>query len=117
MSFDCFEHFPDFEVAFKECARVLKKGGRMLWTVPFVVSNESNTIRAKIEGGAIQHILPPEYHGDPVNTEGCLCFTHFGWEMLEQVSANGFSDAYAIPYGSREFGYLGAGQIVFVAVK
>ncbi len=96
---------------------MLKKGGRMLWTVPFVVSNESNTIRAKIEGGAIQHILPPEYHGDPVNTEGCLCFTHFGWEMLEQVSANGFSDAYAIPYGSREFGYLGAGQIVFVAVK
>jgi hypothetical protein len=37
--------------------------------------------------------------------------------MLEQVRANGFSDAYAIPYGSREFGYLGAGQIVFVAVK
>jgi hypothetical protein len=117
MSFDCFEHFPDFQKAFTECARVLKPGGRMLWTVPFVTASERNIIRARVVDGRVEHLLPPEYHGDPVNTEGCLCFTHFGWDMLRQVRSGGFSDAYAIPYGSKEFGYLGAGQIVFVAVK
>jgi hypothetical protein len=89
----------------------------MLWTLPFVTSNERNTIRATVINGPIEHLPPPEYHGDPVNTEGCLCFTHFGWEMLEQVRSSGFSDAYAIPYNSKEFGYLAAGQIFFVAVR
>jgi SAM-dependent methyltransferase len=117
LSFDCFEHFPSFEKAFAECSRVLKPGGRMMWSVPFVTNKAANTIRARVIDGTIKHILPPEYHGDPVNSEGCLCFTHFGWEMLEQVRRCGFSDAYAIPYGSREFGYLGTKQIVFFAVK
>lgn len=117
LSFDCFEHFPQFDRAFMECARVLRPGGKMFWSVPFVTTSQANIIRAKVINGEIEHVLPPEYHGDPVNTEGCLCFTHFGWEMLEQVRRSGFSDAYAIPYGSREFGYLGASQIVFVAER
>jgi SAM-dependent methyltransferase len=117
LSFDCFEHFPTFEKAFAECSRVLKPGGKIMWSVPFVASNSENTIRAKIIDGEIVHILPPEYHGDPVNTAGCLCFTHFGWEMLEQMRRSGFKDAYAVPYGSTEFGYLGSGQLVFFAVK
>jgi hypothetical protein len=117
LSFDCFEHFPRFDGAFMECARVLRPGGKMFWSVPFVTTSQANIIRAKVINGEIEHLLPPEYHGDPVNTEGCLCFTHFGWEMLEQARRSGFSDAYAIPYGSREFGYLGASQIVFVAER
>lgn len=117
LSFDCLEHFPSFEEAFAECSRVLRPGGKMMWSVPFVKTNPKNTIRAKIVDGTVEHILPPEYHGDPVNTAGCLCFTHFGWEMLDQVRSSGFKDAYAVPYGSREFGYLGPGQLVFFAQK
>jgi hypothetical protein len=117
LSFDCFEHFPRFDRAFMECARVLRPGGKMFWSVPFVTTSQANITRARVINGEIEHVLPPEYHGDPVNTQGCLCYTHFGWEMLEQVRQSGFSDAYAIPYGSREFGYLGASQIVFVAEK
>lgn len=117
LSFDCLEHFPSFEDAFKECSRVLRPGGKMMWSVPFVKTNSKNTIRAKIVDGVVEHLLPPEYHGDPVNTAGCLCFTHFGWEMLDQVRSSGFKDAYAVPYGSREFGYLGTGSLVFFASK
>lgn len=117
LSFDCFEHFPSFEQAFTECARVLKPGGKMMWSVPFVALNAGNTIRAKISNGIVEHLLPAEYHGDPVNQEGCLCFTHFGWEMLEQVRQGGFRDAYAVPYGSPEFGYFGGNQLVFFAQK
>lgn len=117
LSFDCFEHFPDFLQAFRECARVLKPRGKMMWSVPFAVTQKRNTIRAVIEGGAIRHIHPPEFHGDPLSAEGCLCYQHFGWEMLEQVCDSGFSKTYATMYESHHFGYIGEGQLLFVAVK
>jgi SAM-dependent methyltransferase len=117
LSFDCFEHFPDFTKAFKECSRVLKPKGKMLLSVPFVSSQQNNIIRATVAEGKIIHHLPEEYHGDPINEKGCLCFTHFAWEMLDQVRASGFSDCYALSFSSKIFGYLGGEQILFVAVK
>jgi hypothetical protein len=118
LSLDCFEHFPEFNKAFSECCRVLKKGGSMVWSVPFNRKSEKNIIRASVNpSGEVVHHLEPEYHGDPINDAGCLCFTHFGWEMLDNVRSSGFSDAYAVMYWSKEFGYLGGEQILFVAVR
>jgi hypothetical protein len=117
VSLDVLEHIPDYLSAFKECARVLKDGGRMMWSVPFIASSPVNMIRAKIEDGKIVHLQPPEYHGDPLSGDGVLCYQHFGWEMLDQMRVAGFRDAYAIAYLSTEFGYLGSNQFMFVAVK
>lgn len=115
VSLDCFEHFPSYRRAFEECRRVLKPGGRMLCSVPFSGLRE-NTVRARLaDDGTVQHLLEPIYHGDPMSKEGCLCFTHFGWEMLDQLRAAGFRDAYAALFWSKEFGYLGGEQILFVA--
>src|SRR5205085_2298506 len=101
-----------------EAARVLQPGGKFLWSVPFADNSYKNIIRAVIdEHGQVNHLLEPEYHGDPVSDKGILCFTHFGWEMLDQVKAEGFSDAYAFIYRSDIFGYLGNEQILFVAEK
>ena len=118
LSFDCFEHMPDFESGMREVSRVIKKGGRMLWSVPFRNDLVCNLRRASCgsRGEIIHHELP-EYHGDPLNTSGCLCFTHFGWEILEQVKRSGFSDVYAVTYWSDVFCYLGIEQIVFIAIK
>jgi SAM-dependent methyltransferase len=117
VSLDVLEHIPDYEQAFKECARVLKDGGKMMWSVPFIPNSPTNLVRAKIENGEIIHIQPPEYHGDPLSGDGVLCFQHFGWQMLDQMRSAGFSDAYALCYHSREFGYLGGEQFMFVAIK
>jgi SAM-dependent methyltransferase len=117
LSFDVFEHIPDYQIAFKESHRVLKKGGRMLFSVPFVMSSEKTIIRATREiDGSINHLLPAEYHGDPVNSDGILCYQHFGWDMLGDLFKAGFSDACALIFWSKEFGYF-TQQIQFLAIK
>jgi len=117
LSFECLEHVPNFDKAMKEMARVLKPGGKMMWSVPFRSDRETNLNRAELKpDGTIVHHEPPEYHGDPLNPEGCLCFTHFGWQMLDQVKNAGFQTVYAVFYWSDIFCYFGRG-VIFVAIK
>jgi hypothetical protein len=86
--------------------------------VPFQRNSDKHIIRARVlPNGEIENILPPEYHGDPLNSEGVLCFYHFGWELLDQLHAIGFASATSQLYWSRELGYLGHEQIIFLAKK
>ncbi len=105
-------------MALAECFRCLKKNGTLLFSVPFNRFSQSNLVRAKIdEHGSVEHILEPEYHGDPTNTEGCLCFYHFGWEILDQLRQVGFTQVRAHFFWSEKLGYLGEEQILFSARK
>lgn len=90
VSLDVFQYIADFRLAFRECHRVLKNGGRMLWSVPFAKHSEKNIVRASVDN-------------------------HCGWEMLDDVRAAGFKDAYAIFFYSSRFGYLGGDQVMFVS--
>lgn len=118
VSFDVLEHVPDYSKGFGECFRCLEPGGLLLFSVPFT-GLPSTTTRARLgTSGGIEHLLPPEYHGDPLKNEGCLCFYHFGWDMLDQLRAAGFDGAEALFYYSERLGYLGKGeQMIFVARK
>ncbi len=72
-----------------------------------------------VERNAKKHLLPPEYHGDPLDPRGCLCYHHFGWVVIDFLKAAGFRQTTAYSIWSRELGYLaGEGDIVqFIAVK
>lgn len=118
LCFDVFEHIPDFRAAFREALRCLKPGGSLLFTVPFNRNSDEHIVRARVnKNGEIEHVLPPEYHGDPLNTEGVLCFYHFGWDLLNELRNLGFASAEAYLYWSKELGYLGYEQILFMAQK
>jgi SAM-dependent methyltransferase len=118
LSFDVFEHVPDYYKALSECYRVLRKGGIILFTVPFLATSEKNVVRATVsDSGEITHILEPEYHGDPIKSEGCLAFYHYGWELLDSLKDVGFQDVKSLVYWSPELGYVGGEQMIFYARK
>lgn len=117
VSTDVFEHVPNPDVAFFECARALKKGGILVASIPFYCARNDTVVRARIKDGKVMNILSPEYHGNPVSPDGSLVFSEFGWDLLSKLRAAGFSEAHVDVYGSRLLGHLGDGQIVFRAVR
>ena len=78
VSSDVLEHVPRLDRAFSETARVLRPGGAHLFTVPPRLSTRA---RAEVVGGKIQHLLPPEYHLDPLCPEGILAFWDVGPDL------------------------------------
>ena len=117
ISNDVFEHVPDIDLALAEAARVLKGNGRLFFTIPFHSNSDHTKKRARLVDGNIEMLLPPEYHGNPIDpVNGSLVFYDHGWDILERCCENGFSDAYALGYYDPLFGHLGGGlQFLFVA--
>lgn len=112
---DVFEHVPDYRTAFAEARRVLRPGGRMVFTIPFFPDLPTTEVRAQfLDDGSITHLLPPEVHGNPVG-EGSLCFQHFGWDILDSLRTAGFADAVAHAYWGPWQGHLGFPFFVFTA--
>ena len=107
ISFDVLEHVPDYISAIREFSRALKPGGVCIATFPFN-DRPDTLVRARPHSdGSIEHIEPPEYHGDPISG-GILCYYHFGWDILEHFRAAGFAEAsmvmpysleHGLPYG------------------
>lgn len=115
---DVFEHVPDYESAFGECYRVLKHGASLIFTIPFFPNLEKTEIRATISAdGTLHHLLPPEFHGNPVGEEGSLCFQHFGWDILDSLRKAGFAVAKAHLYWGPWQGHFGLPFFVFCAQK
>ena len=115
VSFDVLEHVYDFRAALREFARITQAGGWLVLTVPFTGA-ESTLERARVHpGGRIEHIHPPEYHGNPLG-DGALCFRHFGWDLLDDLRMAGYRHAAVVNPWWPEAG-LFDGPVVIVAQR
>lgn len=118
LSFDVLEHVADDLAAFRECYRCLKPGGVLFFTAPFAFDKQDKVIRAELRpDGTINHIMPPEIHGNPVDPDGALCFRYFGWDVLDDLKSVGFTSTEVLNYWSTSFAYLGKFGYVVVARK
>lgn len=115
VSNDVFEHVPDPWQAFRECRRVLRTGGLMLATIPFYDQENTSRPRARLCAAGIKHLLPAQYHGNPVSVDGSLVFTDFGWDVIHQLHEAGFASALIDAYVSTDRGHLGGMQLVLRA--
>ena len=92
-STEVFEHVPDDARGFAELHRVLRPGGRLVFSVP-LSSGEVTVERARRgKDGEVEHLLPPEYHGDRIRGRGrVLAYRNYGFDVLERVATQGFRD-------------------------
>jgi len=86
---ETLEHVPDFRRALKETRRILRSGGRHVFTVPLRPDLPSSQNRQELE--PIHHGVPP----GPLAllrrpTDDMLARHDFAWDFLDEVRASGF---------------------------
>lgn len=87
---ESLEHVPDLGVALREIRRVLKPGGRHLFTVPWLPGIALTFSRMSLasDGSVIPHTVEIRHPG---GDSGYPVFTEFGADLPEILRAAGFS--------------------------
>ncbi|MEI8111091.1 MAG: methyltransferase domain-containing protein [Chitinophagia bacterium] len=88
---ETLEHVPNIDKAFSEIHRVLKPGGKHIFTTPVVWDRPFTRIRASMLDNQVIHHFPPSYHGSKTkNQSDYLVFYEFGADLVDRCKLAGF---------------------------
>jgi SAM-dependent methyltransferase len=114
---DVFEHVLRPELAFREIARTLKRDGLHVFTVPYYRRAPTRK-RATIDtSGQIVHLLPPDYHRNPISPDGSLVVTEWGTGLAEFIWTHSGMCTEMVSRRDRQLGLDGEFLEVFVSRK
>ncbi|MYE22471.1 MAG: methyltransferase domain-containing protein [Gammaproteobacteria bacterium] len=111
---DIFEHVRRPFKAFKELHRVLRVGGRHVFTVPLQFPMRKRTVK-RVDTSSEEDVflLPPAYHSSG-DGDKALVYNDFGADMLDRLEEMGFSTS--ISFIDRDKTLCGK-NITFVSTK
>jgi SAM-dependent methyltransferase len=113
---DVLEHVADAYRAHAEIFRVLRSGGRHIFTVPFAGTPQDD-VRALRVNGRTEYLAEQLFHGDPVRPgQGVLVWRIFGTEMFTRLQTIGFTTT-TMRLREPRHGIIGDDALVFVARK
>jgi SAM-dependent methyltransferase len=114
---DVLEHLLRPRLVLGEIARVLRPGGSHVFTVPYFRQRPSLVRAVPNEEGSILHLLPPDYHGNPIDESGSLVVTEWGDDLFAFIDENSKMTTTAYRACDRQFGLDGQFLEVFVSRK
>jgi SAM-dependent methyltransferase len=83
---DVMEHILDPDAAFREIARTLRPGGAHVFTVPLVRREKPSRARVQRRAdGSLEHLLEPQYHGNPIDPNGSLVTMDWGYDICDRI--------------------------------
>jgi hypothetical protein len=83
---DVFEHLFHPDNAIREIARTLRPSGSYIMTVPIVNKALPSKRRASIVDKTVIHHLEPQYHANPIASEGSLVTIDWGYDIVNYLS-------------------------------
>ena len=106
VSADYLQRVPPLVEALAELRRVLVPGGSFVFTAPFRW-RAARSVARLADLPRLAGRLPTEAGGE---------VQALGWDIIDLLRGAGFRTARACTYWSDELGYLGAGNMIFLAV-
>lgn len=112
---DVMEHVPDAPAAEREIARVLRRGGVYVFSIPFYFTLEHDRVRAVLHAdGTVEHLEEPQYHGDPVRPDGILVYRDYAENDLRARFAALGCTFEIVRVWSSALGIVGADMVTMV---
>jgi SAM-dependent methyltransferase len=118
ITLDVMEHVNQPDQVLREVARTLKPGGAYIFTVPTYKGKLVSERRAHYRAdGGVDHLVEPEYHGNPVSDAGSLVTFHYGHDFAELISAWSGLDVEVVRFHDHRHGVIGDFTEVYVATR
>ena len=114
---DVFEHVLDPGRAFAEVARVLRRGGSHVFTIPMYGHEESLVRAAWGENGEIVNLVEPDYHGDPSEGPAWLVATEWGKDFTKFIEDASSMMTTVFRFADPNLGLQGEFPEVFISTK